>query len=212
MTVPSARARISVVLAAACALALGACSGDAEGAGTPVPSASTPAAAPATATPSPTAVYKPASADGPAENVPVPKLPESAREKSVKGLKAFVKYWYALLNYAYESSNLGPLRDVTSTNCTRCEAVYDGLDRWASEKKWIVGGQVNVLQVSDNFVADTAGVYQSPVHIKMAGSELYGRGGKKVEDRSPSEMIDLFLATYGETGWVAHDVGVIEGP
>ncbi|MFP5313120.1 MAG: DUF6318 family protein, partial [Actinomycetes bacterium] len=70
---------------------------------TPTPSAS------ATPTPTPSAVYKPADATGPAQNVPVPVLPEVAKTETKEGLEAFAKYWYELLSYGYESGDTKPL-------------------------------------------------------------------------------------------------------
>ncbi|MFJ4227111.1 DUF6318 family protein, partial [Paenarthrobacter nicotinovorans] len=52
----------------------------------PTVSVSVPAAS---ATPSSTGAYKPADAKGKAENVPVPVMPELAKENSKAGLEAF---------------------------------------------------------------------------------------------------------------------------
>src|SRR6185312_1169890 len=54
------------------------------------------------------AVYKPATADGPAENVPVPVLPGAATEFTREGLIAFTNYWYSTLGYAYETGLTAP--------------------------------------------------------------------------------------------------------
>src|SRR3954466_15344157 len=120
MTVLSTHARMSAALVA-CALALAACSRSAAGTATAAPTAavSQPPAT-GTATPSPTATYKPASADGPAENVPVPKMPEAAKEKSKEGLKAFAEYWLATMSYAYETGDLELMKSISGPSCTAC--------------------------------------------------------------------------------------------
>ena len=61
-------------------------------------------ASPASAGPSTAGAYKPADAKGKAQNVPVPVMPELAKENSKAGLEAFIRYWYAV-NYANETDN-----------------------------------------------------------------------------------------------------------
>ena len=56
-------------------------------------------------TPSPSATYKPASAEGPAETVPLPVMPEEAKAESKEGLIAFARHWYELANYGYETGD-----------------------------------------------------------------------------------------------------------
>ncbi|MGF9660319.1 DUF6318 family protein [Arthrobacter crystallopoietes] len=208
---PRARLAASAVLAAA-ALALTACGGDAEG--QPDPTASpAPSAAAVTPTPTPTATpsYKPASADGPAENVPLPKMPKEAKEKTHAGLEAFARHWYALLNYAYESGDASPLKEITGDDCERCQMVYEGLDAQGSTT-WTVGGQVQIQQISTNFVADSNGVYQLPVQLKRMGATHYVDGEKHSTDAPGGLTLDLFMAKYEKGEWTAQDVGVIKGP
>ncbi len=89
-------------------MSVAACSGG----GTPPPgtppsdsqSPSTPSTP--SATPTPTASYKPADATGKAQNVPVPELPEAAKAETKEGAEAFARYWYTLLNYAYETGDI----------------------------------------------------------------------------------------------------------
>ncbi len=38
--------------------------------------------------------------------MPVPVLPEAAKAETKEGLEAFARYWYSLLNYAYETGDL----------------------------------------------------------------------------------------------------------
>ena len=92
-TYTRARSSVFAVLAVT-ALGLTACGGDAEGEPGSSASPATSAVASETATPSATPKYKPASADGPAENVPVPTMPSDAALKSQQGLESFIPYWF----------------------------------------------------------------------------------------------------------------------
>lgn len=78
-----------------------------------------PASGSSVPTPPPTspAAYKPADAKGKAQNVPVPVMPELARENSKAGLEAFIGYWYATLSYAYETGDTKQLLPISSPAC-----------------------------------------------------------------------------------------------
>ncbi|GLB65730.1 DUF6318 family protein [Arthrobacter mangrovi] len=207
------RARLAAsALLAAAALALTACGGDAEGQPDPTASPATSAAAQTpTPTPAATPSYKPASADGPAENVPLPKMPKEAKEKTHAGLEAFARHWYALLNYAYESGDAAPLKAITSGDCERCQMVYKGLEAQESST-WTIGGEVQIQQISTNFAADSNGIYQLPVQLKRMGATHYVDGEKHSTDAPGGLTLDLFMARYEKGEWTAQDVGVIKGP
>jgi hypothetical protein len=68
-------------------------------------------------------VYKPADAKGRAQNVPVPVKPAVADKNTKEGLEAFARYWYALLNYGFETGNLTPWTKLTSGSCEFCNLI-----------------------------------------------------------------------------------------
>ncbi|WP_262103720.1 DUF6318 family protein [Arthrobacter sp. Marseille-P9274] len=207
---PRARRLAASALLAAAALALTACGGDAEG--QPDPTASpAPSAAAETPAPTPTATpsYKPASADGPAENVPLPKMPKDAKEKTHAGLESFARHWYALLNYAYESGDVEPIRAITSAKCARCEEVFKGIEDWNMAKSWTVGGRVEVLEVSTNFTANSSEIYQLPVQIRHSAAVNYEGGTKVSNDPATAASIDLLMAKHVRAGWKVEDIGVV---
>ncbi len=80
---------------------------------TPTTSAASPLApSVSAATSSAPAVYKPADAQGKAQNVPLPVMPELAKENSKAGLEAFIGYWYA-------QHELTPARPATLVDVLR---------------------------------------------------------------------------------------------
>ena len=88
------------------------------------------------ATPTPTvgtapsvAPYNPATAEGPAENVPLPVMPELAKQESKEGLEAFAEYWYMLANYGYETGDLGPIREISGEECLSCNSYFREIGR-----------------------------------------------------------------------------------
>ena len=151
--------KIAVVASvSAVALALSGCSGgSAEGQVAP-PSAvikTSPAPDSTTTNPSPTKrnTYRPASPEGPAENVPVPKLPALANEYSEEGAAAFAKYYFELLNYTIETNDPKLISKVTSQDCTVCiESTIDSANRAQKSGKWQVGGKHH-LKVLDAYIS-----------------------------------------------------------
>src|SRR6478736_5613204 len=81
------------------------------------------ATAAATPTSTPSAVYKPADATGPAQNVPVPVLPEVAKTETKEGAEAFTKYWFSVLSYAYETGDTAALSTLSKPECTVCQGL-----------------------------------------------------------------------------------------
>ncbi len=100
--------------------------------------------APATATPTPTPTYKPASADGPAENVPVPEMPAIAKEHTEEGLKAFIEYYYDLIDYSYESQSTDLLSQYTNPLCGTCSQIVYDIQTDHAAGAWRVGGETNL--------------------------------------------------------------------
>ncbi|WP_336710840.1 DUF6318 family protein [Arthrobacter sp. USHLN218] len=206
---PRARLAASALLAAA-ALALTACGGDAEGQPDPTASPATSAAAETpTPTPSASPSYKPASADGPAENVPFPKMPEEARERTKAGLEAFTRYWYDLLNYAYESGDVSPIREITETSCKRCGDITQNIEEWHENGRWQVGGTVEIDGTGTEFVSNSAGQFHVSVQLAAEGIRYYTSGGK-LEGTSPGTdfLVDVLVAKYEKGNWKTIDIGV----
>ncbi|MFC9933119.1 DUF6318 family protein [Glutamicibacter sp. NPDC127525] len=129
--------------------------------------------------------YKPASADGPAENVPVPERPALADEYSVDGAAAFTKYYFELLNYTIETNDPKIIKNVTSPDCTVCtESIIDSATRAEKSGKWQVGGKhhpkildshisgKNLAVVTVQYTADAAQFYLLPNEIDSEFSKL----------------------------------------
>lgn len=207
MTVLWARARMSAAVAAVCTVGLAGCSGSAESSGAPSHAAS-PSVTAASATASPTAAYKPASAEGPAENVPVPKMPEAAKKKSKEGLKAFVKYWYATLSYAYETGNLGPLRDVSGPQCGGCQRVEGTISKWHSGGQWLGGGKLSVVgSVIERSKPAADGTYQVLTQVNQEPIFFYLFDGTlKQQTKQDTGIVDVMNAEYAEGRWTAKNV------
>lgn len=207
--------RVILALLIAGALALAGCSSPPKTAATTPPVSAPPTSEPATTpapTPSAAAIYKPATAKGPAENVPVPVLPEKAKEFSKEGLIAFTKYWYSTLGYAFETGDPEPMMTVTGPDCPTCKAMKAAVVPWHTEGRWIVGGQMIVLSVEASFVPLDDGAYQAVAMVRQQNVKYFRGDGTLAEDKGIKPTTgDLFVASYTQGHWMASNVSHLAG-
>lgn len=117
----------------------------AEPAPEPDPSATTDLPSPTPESPSPTAspdpTPKPATAEGPAENIPIPEMPELARENSKAGAMSFAEHYFDIINYSTATTTTAEMKKLTSRQCELCATRFiDPLDAADRNNAWQVGG------------------------------------------------------------------------
>jgi hypothetical protein len=207
----SLRAR-TVVAGVALALLLSGCQGGSTPSSTgsttasPTSSVSVPAA-----TPSPTAspVYRPADAKGKAQNVPVPVMPELAKENSKAGLEAFIGYWYAQLSYSYETGSTEPLALLSSPTCALCTSLRKGIEAGWKDGRWIVGATIRSATVETTFDPSASTqvaavqVIQEPIEIRDEDGSLYQDPTVATNSASRAAL------RFADRGWLLVDLGLI---
>lgn len=173
--------------------------------------AATPGAS-ATPTPTPAAVYKPADATGPAQNVPVPVLPEVAKTETKEGLEAFAKYWFELLSYGYETGDTKPLSALTSPACTMCERAKEVQQGWHQEGRWLAGGRITTPSINTTFVVAPDGNYQVAVQVSQEALSYYN-SDKTLDETAPkpADSGNLMLAVFRQGSWFVQTVEPIVG-
>lgn len=203
----SRRVRLAPLAAcAAAALALAGCNmgSDPNSGGTPSPSVSkTESATPsATPTPSPTAVYRPADASGPAQNVPIPVLPEVAKTETKEGLEAFAAYWFEQVNFAYESGDVSGVQAVTSPNCEFCSNITSSLTTNYQNGRWLVGGKITVPAASTTFERASDGNYQIVVQVTQENISYHDPDGSEFRTATkPSNTGNVLLVGFEDKAW-----------
>lgn len=95
--------------------------------------AASPTASSATAT---NTEFVPASTDGPAQNVPVPELPDAAREQTEEGAEATLKYWWDALEYLYLTGDSSVLKDVSGDECLMCDNFLEVVPETYANDGW----------------------------------------------------------------------------
>jgi hypothetical protein len=217
----SERLRLPLVSAVAVSvLAITGCSGGgdpqagptASAVASPAQSASGSASATpsATATPKPKPVYKPADAKGRAQNVPVPVKPALADKNTKEGLEAFTKYWFALLNYGYETGDLKAWSALTAASCTFCSNVKTSVAVGYRNGRWQVGGRLSTPSVQSNFKPNSA-TQQVAVQVIQEVTQYY-KADKSV-GRSPEPGTNtgvVVIAIHSKGEWSVSDMHIVQ--
>ena len=193
------------------ALLLAGCSGGAPadpGSGSPTAAESAPPSATPTPTPTPSAVYKPADASGPAQNVPVPVLPEVAKTETKEGAEAFTKYWFSILSYAYETGETTELSKLSQPGCAFCEGLVTDIEAAWAEGKWISGGQIEIPVATAKPSND--GSTQVILQVLQKELVIHNRDGSPYQEKTAATNAgSVAMLKFADAGWVVGDLGLI---
>ncbi|WP_146112235.1 DUF6318 family protein [Arthrobacter sp. MYb222] len=205
--------KIAVVASvAAVALALSGCNaGNAEG---PKSSPST-AAVNSSATPSGSATssvgethkYQPASATGPARNVPVPKMSAAAKKNSEEGATAFAEYYFEVINYVIQTNDGEPLKKSTTRQCEVCgKSLIDPAGRAQISGKWQVGGE-HSYQVIDSYKSSNNKAVVT-VRFEVAAANFYIKPNEleSRKDKRPSKTAAIGMEY--DSGWKVYIIDI----
>lgn len=188
-----------------------------SGVGSPVPKTSSTTASPAASastsapatSPSPAGEYRPADAHGKAQNVPVPVMPELAKENSKAGLEAFIGYWYAAQNYAMETGDLSTWSPLTTNPCMTCKRIEKGIRDSHISGRWPAGGKITIPTVELLWV-DGSLQQQGKVQVIQEAVEYFNADGStgRPSEGATNSAFALF-ANYSSTGWQVYELGLI---
>ncbi|MDZ5077598.1 DUF6318 family protein [Nesterenkonia sp. HG001] len=87
-------------------------------------------------TPEPTP--KPASSEGPGENLPVPEAPDELYEDSHEGAEAGMRHWFDLFVYARNTGDVGPVKDLSHEDCLSCHKMIETVEEVFEGNGWFV--------------------------------------------------------------------------
>ncbi|UKA50383.1 DUF6318 family protein [Arthrobacter sp. FW305-123] len=181
---------------------------------TPTPTSSvaapgTPSEIPTPATGTTPAVYRPADATGKAENVPVPVMPELAKENSKAGLEAFIGYWYAQLSYSYETGSTEQLTRLSSSTCVLCTSLSKGVETAWQDGRWITGASIKSATVEVDYDPSVSTqvaavqVIQEAIEIRAHDGSLYQ------EPIAATNSASRAALKFEDQRWLLVDLGLI---
>ncbi|WP_051619894.1 DUF6318 family protein [Haematomicrobium sanguinis] len=165
-----------------------------------------------TPTPTPTAAaYKPATPEGPAENVPVPEMPAAAKKETDAGREAFIKYYFDLMNYTFAAMDPTLMSQYTSPECKYCQNLLGSVQLQASKDVYVVGGELTLNGVELVPGKDPQGVYSAQVNWDKADYRAYFKsGGPAAEQLKGGANRVWTISTYFVNGkWAVNN---FDGP
>lgn len=163
------------------------------------------------ATTAPSGVYKPADAKGKAQNVPVPVMPELAKENSKAGLEAFIRYWYATFSYATESGDIDAWVAITDTTNVVAAAYKDALERNYAQGRWMVGGKITTPAIEILWTPG-ASTQEAKVQVVQEEIQYINADGTMGKESTPlSNIAEAVFAEYASGSWRITDNGMIVG-
>ncbi len=171
----------------------------------PASSATTPIASAASSS---SGAYRPADAKGKAQNVPVPVMPELAKENSKAGLEAFIGYYYAVANYASETGDITELEALSDPACGVCTSLNRApLDSYR-DGRWMVGGRVRIPTIEMQW-DPTETSHLAKVQLLQDEISYYNADGTmgRPADKATNDAF-VFVASY-QSAWKLVDTGVI---
>ncbi|GAA1114932.1 hypothetical protein GCM10009668_41970 [Nocardioides dubius] len=111
----------------------------------------------------------------PSVGVPVP--PSAMRSADEAGAEAFVRHYFALVNYAQATGDLEPLRAVSGAECSGCQAGVQWLEKVA-RKGWTIKGGSYGTRSETAVALSTAGRFRVSFTLSSPGQKVLGPAGE----------------------------------
>jgi len=137
-------------------------------------------------------------------------MPEEAKVESKEGLIAFARYWYELVNYGYETGDVGPVKAVSGPDCFACGNYYAAVESGYQESDWMAGADIEVQGADTSFARTEKNYVQALVQVVQEPLEYYGPSGvQAIEPGNEFPSVQMIEAEFGPSGWIAVDVVTI---
>ncbi len=137
-----------------------------------------------------------ASADGPAQNVPKPVLPDAVQDNSAEGARATVEYFWQAVDYGRLTGETEPIAQVAHYVCESCNQLIYKWEQIYADGAWAVLAtetRVKITEIQQNYSEERDEEWTA-VFFEMAepASEFYQDG-----------VLDQDASTEGATsgGW-----------
>ncbi len=113
-------------------------------------------------------------------------MPKKAQEFSEDGAEAFTLYYFDLLNYVIDTSDVAAMKKLTEDDCTVChKQIIKEAEKTKNAHRWQVGGKhhpkvvdsyisgKDIAIVTMAYTSDVGNVYSAPntVHEKIVRQE-----------------------------------------
>lgn len=131
--------------------------------------------------PSPTVSVSTSGSASPSEEAPVePVLPEAAKVATESGARAFIAYYWELINYAQVTGDVAGLEKVSGPKCRGCRSGVGAIREHYRAGGTIKGGAYSVKVVKINRLrssADSPLAFEAKVVARNAPQEIIAADG-----------------------------------
>lgn len=152
--------------------------------------------------------YVPASAEGPARNVPKPEMPAVMKEETQEGAEAAVEYWWAAGNYLDTTGDSTLLDNVSSTNCMFCSSRSGSMNGLYESEGWSTGSEATI---HSQIARPSAGGFISTLLVNLQAGKSFNSEGEELpgtasvaRDKSPWIVYTTFSDEVGH--WIVAEV------
>lgn len=90
--------------------------------------------------------YEPATETSPAKNVPVPEMPDAAKEPTEAGVEAALEYWWEASYYLQLTGDPDPFVTVSAESCIICESFVENWEQIYGSGGWSTGAEPTVTE------------------------------------------------------------------
>lgn len=151
--------------------------------------------------------YRPANAEGPAQKVPRPQIPEGMHEDTEEGLIKFIFYWISLADYGMETGDFNELYSLSGTMMVEEYSHFALTAKHYREGGWVEGGHYSVylMDYFEDFYGDGTRVYGTL--IEQQNELWHGKGDAELIDNTAGTFTPTFFkAKFIDGKWVMEDV------
>jgi hypothetical protein len=129
-------------------------------------------------------------------------LPEVAKTETKEGAEAFAKYWFELLNVAYQTGDVSGLDTVTSSACQFCQNITSSLTTNYQGGRWLAGGKIVLPTATTTFEPGEDGNYQLIVQVQQAAINYYDPNGSEFRTATQaSDTGNVLLVNFQGGAW-----------
>ncbi|OFR90967.1 hypothetical protein HMPREF2863_05610 [Micrococcus sp. HMSC067E09] len=143
-----------------------------------------------------TGEYVPASADGPAKNVPKPVMPEEMKEETPEGAKAAVQYWWDTVTYLQRTGDSDLVRASSDEDCDFCRAYAHSIEKIYEDGGWTSGSEVEVTSALTGVIDKDRKLLQVTTLLDVEGLTTFKSNGSIDETQSEE--------SYGDSPWITN--------
>jgi hypothetical protein len=173
-------------------LTLTACSGSADP--SPPPPSPSVSATPPSPTPSPSA----------------PVMPDAAKAHTKAGAKAFVEYFWAVVNYATNTGNTDAIRALSVRGCKGCEGGVTAIDQIYEKGGSVRGGRPVLSKFRvDLLLAGDLQMAHVTVTTSFSAETIDMPGTADDETRTPKSVRDRLELLFEDGGWKVSQLVVL---